>query len=90
MNETFLGTLRGNEIEWTGPSPADDHLSNEGRSVVVTLLSPKQQTGQGKRMAAALERLALAGGCRSIPDPIAWERAQREDRDLPGRERHVD
>ncbi|CAN5773019.1 hypothetical protein BH20VER1_BH20VER1_12440 [soil metagenome] len=26
------------------------------------------------------------GGIRSIPDPVAWQREQRQDRPLPGRE----
>lgn len=34
----------------------------------------------------ALERLAARGGIRSIPDPAAWQRGQRADRVLPGRQ----
>jgi hypothetical protein len=37
-------------------------------------------------MAAALELVAARGGLVAIPDPLQWEREQREDRDLPGRE----
>ena len=39
-----------------------------------------------ERALAALERLAARGGIRSIPDPVAWQREQRKDRPLPGRE----
>jgi hypothetical protein len=34
----------------------------------------------------ALERLAAAGGIKSIRDPVAWQREIRRDRPLPGRE----
>ena len=37
-------------------------------------------------LAAILERIAARGGVASIPDPLAWEREQRQDRHLPGRE----
>ncbi len=30
-------------------------------------------------MAAALEVLAARGGLATIPDPLVWEREQRED-----------
>jgi len=39
-----------------------------------------------ERALAALERIAARGGIRSIPDPVAWQREQRKDRPLPGRE----
>jgi hypothetical protein len=38
------------------------------------------------RRAAAMERLVARGGIASIPDPSAWEREQRVERPLPGRE----
>lgn len=37
-------------------------------------------------MAAVLSQLAAAGGIRSIPDPLAWQREIRQDRPLPGRD----
>jgi hypothetical protein len=36
-------------------------------------------------MAAALQRLAAMGAFTSIPDPVAWQRAERADRELPNR-----
>ena len=39
-----------------------------------------------ERALAALRRLAARGGIRSIPDPVTWQREQRKDRPLPGRE----
>jgi len=37
-------------------------------------------------MAEALEALARSETGSSIPDAAAWERDQRDDRDLPGRD----
>ena len=50
--------------------------------------SPRPATpemlGQRKE---ALDALRALGGLKDvIPDPIAWQREQREDRPLPGRE----
>jgi hypothetical protein len=33
-----------------------------------------------------LDRLAALNACQSIPDPITWQRSQRHDRPLPGRD----
>lgn len=35
---------------------------------------------------AALDRIAARGGIAGISDPAAWQREQRADRPLPGRE----
>lgn len=35
---------------------------------------------------AALDRIASRGGIAGIEDPVAWQRRQRADRPLPGRE----
>ncbi|OYW31383.1 MAG: hypothetical protein B7Z47_01240 [Chthoniobacter sp. 12-60-6] len=35
---------------------------------------------------AALNRIASRGGIAGIDDPVSWQRAQRTDRSLPGRE----
>lgn len=39
---------------------------------------------QGRRMAVALDALAAMGSV-NIPDPLAWQREQRADRELPCR-----
>jgi hypothetical protein len=39
------------------------------------------------RRAEAIDRLRELGGLKDIiPDPVAWQREQREDRPLPGRD----
>ncbi len=39
-----------------------------------------------RRLAHALEKLRRLGTFSDIVDPIAWQRTQRQDRLLPGRE----
>jgi len=41
---------------------------------------------QGTPLDALLELRKLGGLREAIPDPSAWQREQREDRPLPGRE----
>lgn len=86
MLPTYPATLRQNRIEWTGETPPG--LSTDTPIPVhVTLLAPTPPAdpNRGQRMAAALEKLA-ASALAQITDPLAWEREQREERSLPGRE----
>lgn len=39
-----------------------------------------------KEMMEAMEALAAEGAISSIPDSVAWQREQRKDRPLPGRD----
>jgi hypothetical protein len=54
--------------------------------IVETELSPAQDAGLRARGQAALDRIAARGGMTGIKDPSAWQREQRADRPLPGRE----
>lgn len=63
------------------------------RQVEVTIV-PVEESGDwrdlppnGTAVAALLQELATAGGVQSIEDPVVWQREQRRDRPLPGRER---
>lgn len=49
-----------------------------------TLATDDEQRRQ--RGLAALNRIAARGGIAGIEDPAAWQREQRADRPLPGRE----
>jgi hypothetical protein len=85
MLPTYPAVLTNGRIEWSGEVPAG--LGPRTR-VRVTLLDPPQGTAsdQGKCMAAALEVISARGGIATITDPLAWEREQRKDRELSGRE----
>lgn len=45
-----------------------------------------EQQRSREQALAALDRIAARGGIAGIPDPMAWQREQRSDRPLPGRE----
>jgi hypothetical protein len=84
MLPTYPALLSGDRIVWSADAPPG--LSAASVPVHVTLLAqPSASAENRKRMVAALEELATRGGLASIPDPLAWEREQRTDRELPGR-----
>ena len=71
------------------PLPPD---APRGKVKVTATLEPVQvgetaaRQANWERAMNALRRIALRGGIRSIPDPVAWQREIRKDRPLPGRE----
>ena len=89
MFPTYRAILRGHYLEWQGEIPAFTH-GDQSVSVHVTLLdavAPSKQP-QGVAMAAALEQLAANNSLADIADPVAWQKEQRQDHLLPGREDH--
>jgi prevent-host-death family protein len=42
---------------------------------------------QGEQLASILEQIALLPDRKPIADPVVWQIQQREERQLPGRER---
>ena len=89
MLNTYKAKLNGNHLEWSDEVPLE--IRSGEMDVLVTVLERNGshlagKAERGKRMVAALERLAAMGGVPSIPDPVAWQREMREDRPLPGRE----
>ena len=91
MLPTYRAILRGDRLEWRGSVrqylPADRLVA-----VYVTVLDEPVvgldvgEEGQGARMAAALERLAEMHALADIDDAATWERGERQDRTLPGRD----
>ena len=82
---TYKAILRGDHVEWLGPAPE----TNGGIAVQITVIeepTPTDAAARGQAMAAALQKIADAGGVPSIPDPVAWQREIRRDRPLPGRD----
>jgi hypothetical protein len=89
MQSVYRAILHGNHLEWSGEEPKCSR-SESGVEVFVTIPdaegSPDEERSRGAAMAAALERLAQAGGVQSINDPVEWQREIRTDRPLFGRE----
>jgi len=89
MLNTYRAVLHGDRLEWRDEEP-EKLPADRGIEVVVTILGhsdpPAVARTRGVAMAAALERLAAAGGPESFGDAAEWEREVREERPLPGRE----
>ena len=89
MASTYKATLHGDRLEWRDEAP--DVPQDRVLDVVVRVVgtsrpsTKEEEAGRGARAAAALERIAAAGG-PGIEDPLAWEREMREEQPLPGRE----
>jgi hypothetical protein len=87
MSATYFGTLQNDHIDWDGARP-DQSTNGESLRVQITVLGKSESSiDQGKKMAAILERLAQLSAMSSIVDPREWQREQRQDRPIPGRER---
>lgn len=89
MLRTYRATLKGDRVEWSDEEP-ERALHDRAVPVYITLLEDtgesKDTSSQGQRMADALERLATINVLAHIDDPVAWQREQRRDRPLPGRQ----
>ena len=79
MLNTYKAILKGDHLEWNGEIP-EEVRQDLSVVVLVTILEEKSQ--RGRRMAEALEKLALADTLKDVPDPAAWEREIRQDRQL--------
>jgi hypothetical protein len=93
MKLIYQAIIRGDRIEWIGEKPdvatalrvevmpADQTDSqDEAPSIDPRQLTPAQ------RVALIEQAIAETGGLKSIADPVQWQREQRVDRPLPGRE----
>lgn len=75
-------------VEWIGAGPRLDH----GRVLVVVEEAPDVLEGgttNGDRLADFLEGLDATRRkslTEKFGDPVAWQREERQDRQLPGRE----
>ncbi|MEO6050362.1 MAG: hypothetical protein ABIP78_03420 [Pyrinomonadaceae bacterium] len=87
MLEKYRATIHGNVIEWDGEVP-DGARNDDAVKVYVTFVDKPviRNKPDGKRAAAALQKIADMGGVKSIPDPDKWLHEIRKDRPLPGRE----
>ena len=81
MGKVYRAVLRGDRLSWNG----DRTKGDEPRDVeikVVDLIRTNLRESTGEAMATALASLAQRGGISSIPDPLAWQREERQDRTL--------
>lgn len=85
---TYKAVLRGNQLEWRGEQPANLNDEREVEALVTILREDKTRSNdeRGNKMREALEKLAAANSLQEISDAVEWQRKQREDRSLPGRD----
>lgn len=86
MLPTYKAVLHGDRVEWADEVPAEARRQ-ESAVVFVTFVGVPADAdeSQGRRMADALARLAARGGPSTVGDALDWQRDQRDDRPLPGR-----
>lgn len=85
MTKTYEAILRGDLIEWGEVRPPQVD-ANQRIRVNVTVMEEEQNVSQGEALFAILNRLAATDVYKLYGDPLEWQREQREDRPLPGRE----
>lgn len=88
MLKSYEAIYDHGRVEWIGASPKLDH----GPILVVVEETPDASgagTSNGDRLADMLDGLnATRRACLSekFGDPVAWQREERQERQLPGRE----
>ena len=82
MQRTYKAILHGDRVEWLDDKPE----STEPVPVQVSVLDNGQTLTSGQELARLLGLLADKGTFDDIADPVAWQREQRRDRPLPGRD----
>ena len=89
MKRVYKAILHGNRVEWLDGAPE----SSEPIQVYVSVPEVKRgddpEPGQ-KSIVELFQALADSGAFADIEDPVAWQREQRKDRPLPGRDIDVD
>ena len=50
------------------------------------VISMEDQKVKSEKLSMVMEEMATSGAFSSIKDPVAWQRENRKDKPLPGRE----
>ena len=81
MRTTYTAILDGEKITWVGEVP------QLGRPTRVKIeVESEAVPSNGPEVARLFEELSKSNPFADIKDPVAWQREQRKDRPLPGRE----
>lgn len=84
--KTYHAFLDGDRLDWEGDRPPVEPGCRVAVSVRIDPKSFADSPEHRRRRADALRRLRAMNPFRAIPDSVAWQREQRIDRPLPGRE----
>ena len=87
MSPIYTAEVVGNKITWLGQSPPESENGIPFR-VSVLLAQPPDlaQAERGRLVGEALRNLAAMDAFADIDDAVEWQREQRRDRPLPGRD----
>lgn len=84
MIKSYEAIYDNGRLEWLKASP---RLSRARVLVIVDEDDTASvDTPNGPQVAAVLEQLAARNAARAFGDPLAWQRAERAERELPGRD----
>lgn len=88
MLTTLKAVVHGDRIQWLEASEQTFPAAHPVAALITPLQEqaatvPDQQ--RTERRLAALEKLAAINAFSGLPDPLEWQRATRNDRELPGR-----
>lgn len=89
MKQVFKAILNGDRVEWLDGAPESDGPIQVYISVTEVKRDDDTEPGQ-KSIVELFQALADSGAFADIEDPVAWQREQRKDRPLPGRDLDVD
>ena len=89
MKRAYKAILHGDRLEWLDGAP-----EAEG-PVPVSIIMGEEDTvssgdNEGKSIVELFQALADLGTFADIGDPVEWQREQRKDRPLSGRDQDVD
>jgi hypothetical protein len=89
MLTTLKATVQGDRIRWLEKSENAFPPTRLVQALITPLEEPPAAASpdeRSRRRVTALKKLAALNAFSDIPDPVAWQRAARSDRELPARE----
>ncbi len=86
MLETYKATIHGDKVEWKDDSP-QVLRTKKSVEVIITIVDRENLPANGRKMAEILSKIAKKGGIKTIENPSEWQREQRHERILTGREK---
>ena len=83
MKTTYPAILSGEKLTWLGERP---ELTEPVRVTVDIETSIDSSAANGVEIAKLMAEISKHNPFAGIGDPVEWQRREREDRPLPGRE----